>query len=490
MKFKFSLSEAFRDKRFKYSGTATVLVICVVIATLVVNLLCSLIPYKIDITKNKFYSLSNKTENVLDRLDKDIDIYFLYQAGTEDDNVMELASRYAMYSNHISTKVVDPIANPGFADNYRVDEDKASSAPSSGSVIVECKELDKFSILSQNDLYSYNYDDEGNLSSIYFNAEQAFTSAIAGVTNEKTYNIAVLTGHNEDEIPETMLTELKNMFFNVFSLNLQTEKAIPAQTDVLIVLAPEFDLMEEEKKIIMDYLDVTDTAGNAIFVMGKASTPTPNFDEIMKYYSLTLDNEVIYEEDSSLYAAGTKYGLMLPYNSINATSSISVSQRLYLNKAKPIYSDELKKTTIKIEDVTITSSKAWASSANKSGTIEYDEATDTTTVNGFVPAVAVTEYGNNEGTLYSRLFVVNCANFMLEDQLMLNNYANDEVFYSALIWCLDTTSIISLTPHYYITSTHTLSSGGLYVYAIVLGIVLPVAILGGGLAIYLKRRHL
>lgn len=490
MKFKFSLSEAFRDKRFKYSGTATILVICVVIATLVVNLLCSLIPYKIDITKNKFYSLSNKTENILDRLERDIDIYFLYQAGEEDDNVMELVSRYAMYSNHISTRVVDPIANPGFADQYRVDEDKASSAPTSGSVIVECKAMDKFTILSESDMYSYNYDDDGNLTSIYFDAEQAFTSAISGVTNERSYNIAVLTGHNEDAIPDTMLKELKNMFFNVFYLDLQTEKAIPAETDILIVLAPEFDLMEEEKKIIMDYLDVTDTAGNAIFVMGKASTPTPNFDEIMAYYSITLDKEVIYEEDSSLYAAGMKYALMLPYSNIDATSSISVSQKLYLKNAKPIYSEELKKTTIKIEDVTMTSSKSWSSSEVKSGTIEFDEKTDTAAVNGFVPAVAITEYGNNEGTLYSRLFIMNCAEFMLEDQLMLNNYANDEVFYSALIWCLDTTTMIEITPHYYITSTHTLSSGGLYAYAIVLGIVIPVAILGGGLAIYLKRRHL
>ncbi len=491
MKFKFSLSEAFRDRKFKYSGTATILVICVVIATLVINLLCSFIPYKIDVTSNKFYSISNKTLNVLDRLEKDINIYFLYQAGNEDDNVMELASRYAMASNRISTRIVDPIANPGFADKYKIDDDKSSSAPSTGSVIVECKDTDKFAILSQSDLYTYNYDEEGNLTSAYFDAEQAFTSAIAAVTNEKTYNVALLTGHNENEMPEAMLKVLKNMFFNVFTLNLQTEKAIPPETDVLVILAPEFDLMEDEKKIIMDYLDVTDTAGNAIFVMGKASTSTPNFDEIMKYYSLTLDNRVIYEEDSSLYASGIKYALMLPYNSISATNTISVSQRLYLNKAKPIYSDELKKTTIKIEDVAITSSKAWASSDVKSGTMEYDKDKDTSTENGFVPAVAVTEYGNNEGNLYSRLFIMNCAEFMLSDQIMLNNYANDEVFYSALLWCLDnTTSMITITPKYYITSTHTLSSGGVYAYAAVLGIALPVAILTGGLVVYLKRRHL
>lgn len=491
MKFKFSLSEAFRDRKFKYSGTATILVIAVVIATLIVNLLCSFIPYKIDVTSNKFYSISNKTLNVLDRLEKDIDIYFLYQAGEEDDNVMELASRYVMASNHISTRVVDPIANPGFAEQYKIDSDKASMTPSSGSVIVECKEVDKFAVLQEADLYSYNYDDEGNLTSAYFDAEQAFTSAIAAVTNEKTYNIALLTGHNEDLMPEAMLEVLNNMFFNVFDLDLKSEKQIPPETDVLVVLAPEWDITEDEKDIIMDYLDVTDTAGNAIFIMGKASVPTPNFDEIMAYYSLTLDDEIIYEEDSSLYAGGIKYALMLPYKSVSATQSAGVTQKLYLNKAKPIYSSELKKTTIRLEDVAVTSSTAWSSADIKSGTMDFEEGKDTPTVNGFVPAIAVTEYGNNEGTLYSRLFIVNCAEFMLSDQLRLNNYSNDEVFYSALLWCLDSSSaMITITPKYYVTATHTLSSGGVYAYAIVLGIVVPILILGGGLVVYLKRRHL
>ena len=50
--------------------------------------------------------------------------------------------------------------------------------------------------------------------------------------------------------------------------------------------------------------------------------------------------------------------------------------------------------------------------------------------------------------------------------------------------------MITITPKYYVTATHTLSSGGVYAYAIVLGIVVPILILGGGLVVYLKRRHL
>ena len=105
--------------------------------------------------------------------------------------------------------------------------------------------------------------------------------------------------------------------------------------------------------------------------------------------------------------------------------------------------------------------------------------------------MAIEDYDDSLGSSSSKLFVVNCANFMLSNEASLNSYANDEVFYSALSWCLDDDATqITITPKYYLTSTHDLSTGGVYAFGIVLGLVLPLAILGGGLAVYLKRRHL
>ncbi len=490
---KFSISEAFRDRKFKYSGMATILVIAVVLVALTINLLCSLIPYRLDVTANKMYSISDKTMSIINRLDKDIDIYFLYQAGGEDDDVMEIASRYATASNHIRTRVVDPIANPGFVNDYLLDPDKQSTTPAAGTVIVECKELKKFQVLSSNDFYSYAYDDEDSstVTMVYFNAEQAFTSAIVAVTCVDEYNVAVLTGHNEDEFPEEMKKVLSNLFINFYDVDLQTEE-IPEQTDVLLVLTPEFDILDVEKEKILAFLDSKDTCGSALFIMGKATTPTPNFDYVMSKFGIELDNEIIYEEDTSRTAAGLKYAMLMPYNKVAATDYTGVSQRLYLEKAKPIYALELVKNSTVIQAVANTSSLAWSSSVAKSGTIDFNLETDTLAPStGFTPIVAVTDYGDAAGVKYSRVFVANCAGFMLKDQTRLNAYSNDEVFYSGLFWCLDSDStMVTLTPKYYITSTHTLATKGLYVYAAIIGIAIPIGILILGLVIFLKRRHL
>ncbi len=491
MKLKFSISEAFRDRKFKYGGTATILVICVVVATLIVNLLCGLIPYKLDITANKFFSISTKTLSVLSRVDKDIDIYFLYPAGNEDDTVMELVNRYTNASSHIRAQAVDPIANPKFAEQYKADDDKASSAPVSGNVIVECKDTGKFAVLTSEDLYTYNYDDDGNLTSAYFEAEQAFTSAISAVTNDKTYNIALLKGHGEAAMPEIMLDALEGMFFNVFDLDLQEAKEIPTDTDVLVVLTPEFDLREEEKDIIMDYLDATDTAGNAIFIMGKSDAEMTNFDKVMAYYAIELRDEVIYEEDSTKYVGGMKYALMIKQESIEATRYVNSTQKLYLQDAKPIRDKGERMNNIKLEYVVRTSKDSWATLEDKNSPFEFDPETDTPAGDGFIPAVAITEYGNPDQSVYSRLFIMNCENFMLGSRADLNSYSNDEVFYSAVAWCLDSQSaMVTITPKYYITATHKMASGGVYAFAIVLGIILPVTVLGSGLVVYLKRRHL
>lgn len=150
----------------------------------------------------------------------------------------------------------------------------------------------------------------------------------------------------------------------------------------------------------------------------------------------------------------------------------------------------MKNSTI-IQAVTNTSSKSWSSAAVKSGTLDFDALTDTTAPStGFSPIVAVTDYGDAAGVKYSRIFVANCPSFMLADQTRLNAYSNDEIFYSSLFWCVDRDTKVALTPKYYITSTHTLATKGLYVYAGIIGIAIPVGILILGLVVFLKRRHL
>ncbi len=487
-KFSLDIANAFRDRKFKYSGTATLLVISVVAVTLIINVLCSLMPWKYDFTANQIYSITDKTKSVLNRLEDEINIYFIYQAGYEKGNYpYELSADYVKNSDKIHTEIIDPISNPGFSDQFATDKNKSSTIPAVGSVVVENASTGVFVALDSASFYSTS----GN--NTYYDGEETFTSAIAAVTSEMKYSIAVLTGHNETEIPAATKTLLDRMFFEVTEVNLKEEKEIPGGTDVLLILSPEWDIDEFEKEIVLSYLDYKDTAGSLIFVSGKSTADTPNLDAVMAHYNIELSNKIIYEEESKNYAAGIKYNLMLEYaKDTPATSLATVSQKLYLNNAKPIYTDaNLKRKTVTYYDVALTSTKAWASDQVKTGTIEFDEmAGDEKTSVGFVPILAVEETDLAQ-TRTTRLLVINCENFMLSSEASLNTYANDEVFLSALYWGIgDSKAKVEIPSKYYIDSTSELSTKGLIAYGAVLGVVIPVIILGCGLAVYLRRRHL
>ncbi len=487
------MTEAFKDRKFKYSGTATLLVISVVVVTLIINLLCGLVPLKLDITANRLYSISNKTVSILNRLEEDINIYFIYQIGAEDSYVMELADRYVAASDKIHTELVDPISNPGFVNDFALDDNKSSTIPTIGSVVVECESTGAFVTLTSADFYVQRTDDDGTTTQLYYEGEEALTNAISAVTSELVYEIAVLTGHNESTLPENVQKMLSKRFMKVTEVNLQEEKKLPDGTSVLVVYAPEYDITEMEKDIILDFLDPKDSAGSLIYIAGKASGETPYLDEVMAYYSVTLSDKVIYEEETKNYAAGIKYNLMLDYTLNSTTSVISTDQKVLLGNAKPIFTNpDLSRQSVIYSDIAFTSKKAWASDKPKTGTLEYNAADgDIMSTEGFVPILAIEEWSDSLGTKKSKVLIVNCENFLGLDEAAFTGYANDEIFYSSLFWAIgDDATQITLSPKYYLMATHSLSTHQIYVYGIVLGVIIPLAILGSGLAVYLKRRHL
>ena len=75
---------SFKDKKFKYGGYATLLTAFVLAILIIVNLVVGQIPFKIDLTENRLFSLSDQTDTILKNLDQEIQIIGLYKTGSED----------------------------------------------------------------------------------------------------------------------------------------------------------------------------------------------------------------------------------------------------------------------------------------------------------------------------------------------------------------------------------------------------------------------
>lgn len=77
----------------------------------VVNILVSALPTsmtKYDISSAKLYSVTSNTKAVLSGLDEDVTIYWIVQAGMEDDILENLLGKYESLSDHITVEKKNP----------------------------------------------------------------------------------------------------------------------------------------------------------------------------------------------------------------------------------------------------------------------------------------------------------------------------------------------------------------------------------------------
>ncbi len=115
-----------------YALTISVVVLAILAA---VNLLVSVLPARLtkyDISASKLYSITSNTKVVAGALEQDVTIYWVVQAGAEDEVLENLLSKYGSLSDHIKVVKKNPDVYPAFTQQY------TDETVQNNSLIVEC----------------------------------------------------------------------------------------------------------------------------------------------------------------------------------------------------------------------------------------------------------------------------------------------------------------------------------------------------------------
>ena len=297
-------------------GAYSLVISAVVLALLiVVNLFVSALPTtatKYDISSTKLYSITSNTKVVVNALQDDITIYWIVQAGEEDDVIENLLGKYESLSDHISVVKRNPDVYPTFAEQY-TDEDVPNN-----SLVVECG--DRYRYISYNDIYvtesnvySYSYSNS-------FDGEGAITSAIDYVTTEDLPQLYVLEGHGESELPSTFSDQLEKENYEVNTLSLLTVDEIPEEADCILIYSPSTDLSEEEVTMLSDYV-----AGGGKLMVSAGPTEDgslTNLYSLLENYGITTAEGIVVEEDREHYAFGMPYVLLPDMASSDITDTL------------------------------------------------------------------------------------------------------------------------------------------------------------------------
>ena len=480
--------QSFGNSKFKYGGYAALVSFIVIALLVAVNILVDQVPAKADLTESKLFTLSEQTTKVLDGLQQDVTVYTLFETGKEMDFAQAILEKYKLRSKHIQVKNVDPYRNPGFLAKYKVE----NKEPGANSLIVESGK--RFQVISQYDFFDYSEpqggDPFGQRYAQSVKIEQKLTGAILSSTSAKQPTVYVLQGHDERAFPFELRDTLRGENFVIEDLNLLTSPKVPDNGDIIMVIGPRRDLTEQEEQKLREFL--VDRRKHGLFLMDLNSDvkSLPRFEAILRTYGVGIDPVLVIERDPSFHVPQVPIGLV-PEMSFHAiTSSLRSSDLPVLfPRSEAIVELATKKRTIEIAPILTTSDRAWGKVDLKSQSMEQTLADKR---GPFKLVVAVTDKGERESG-ESRL-VVGGSSFVLYPEqafgLPLTGPGNKDFVLNSLSWLEGQKELISIRPKSLIRLPLRMNQLQFFLFAGIAVIVVPVLVLGTGLVIWLRRRHL
>ncbi len=250
--------------------------IILIVAVIGINYIASDWFFRLDLTSEKRYSLSENTKNLFEHLNEDINIT-VYLEG--DLNVgfkklskatYELLNELKVYGgNNISYTFVDPTSG-GINEKKKIQEDlkKLNLSPQS---VFEKKEDGRnstsyvypYAVVNYNDYQLpinlleniKGYSGAENLNKSIESLEYKFTDAVRRLTLNEKIKIAFLEGHGElDELDVLDITDHLSQYYQVDRGILGSDPTILNPYKAIIIAKPQKKFSESDKFIIDQYV--------------------------------------------------------------------------------------------------------------------------------------------------------------------------------------------------------------------------------------------
>lgn len=454
-------------RKLKKGGYTAILSVIVIAAVIIVNMIVSRLPEKFrqwDMSSSQIYTLGDTTKNMLSSLDKDVTIYVVADPSSVDKRITSFVKRYEDLSGHIKVVTVDSVLHPDQVKKIKAEDN---------TLLVSCDSTNKTESIALSDIIkmdemSYYY--YGQTKETEFDGEGQLTGAISHVINDVQKTVYATEGHGEAALGTTVSDMLNKSNLTVTSVNLLTGGTIPEDCELLLLNAPASDLANDEKDMIVKYLD---GGGNVMILAGYTEKDRPNLNALLNDYGLNLENGLA--ADTKNFYQNNPYYI---FPAIQAGSEVSngvdiQSAALVLQSAALTQKENLP------EDIEVT---PFMKTSDGGMLVTADKQTKGTYILG-----AVSEKTLDSGS--ARLTVFSTPTLIDEDLVTsFTNLTNLHLFMNAVTVNFDDVSNVSIPSKSLEVTYNTVTHGGMW--GILFIFVIPVASLASGLVIWLKRRRL
>ena len=436
-----------------------------------------------DTSGHSMLSLSEQSLKITRGIDREVTMYWVVRKGTENNtydsnSIGPFLERYTSENSKVRLVVLDPDDYPALKSKYNI------SMLYNNSVIVE-SDL-RYRYVPYNDIYVTETDYSSYDASIndyetvtYFDGERAITSALNYVTTADIPKMYVMEGHAEDTFPDEFSKLLTRENFEVESLSLVSQSAVPEDADLVLIPAPAKDLSEEDAEKLIEYVK----KGGKVVLMTYGQLAyegnRPNTLKFAEYFGLSEVPGIIVEDDPSQYLNDNPLYLLPTVLEHEITEPlIRQSLKVLMAGGSGILFDASSlPEDVKVTPLLETSSRAYAK-------MDEEESIERTSndENGPFYTAVLAELDSGGALLW------------MTSGYMTNSYANDQVnganydlLSNSLNYLVGDTNSISIAYKNLTSPRVLMTTGQGSFWTVVLAVVLPILILGLGIFIFIRR---
>jgi ABC-type uncharacterized transport system involved in gliding motility auxiliary subunit len=432
-------------KRFFSNIEAVVSLLLAVVVVLMVNFIALRNPVRTNWSGRQYYALSDKTLQLLEKLEYPIKVTVFFQKEhkfMQDRDLENLLDEYVYHSGgNIQVEWVDPARDRAqtekLANKYGLTEPQV--------VVFDMGDRNK--VVRQGDLADTQIV-QGRKEPVItaFKGEQAFSSAIQSLMQEKVPLVYFLVGHGERRVTDfdqmtgfsKIGTQILRDNLEVKELMLSAETRVPENAAALIIAGPSKRMGTVEIEMIEEYL----SRSGRVMVLLDALKET-GMETMLRRWGVGLRNDFVVDMENTLRGSDVHIRRYTPHPITMQMQSIV---QFILPRSVVPLDDGPSEDRPTVVALAMTSDKSWSETQLEDSSAHFDENTGDR-MGPFSLAVAV-ERGAAQELLDvqikpSRMVVIGDSDFVGNGSMV---GGNQDLFMSALNWLLDREELMAIAP--------------------------------------------
>lgn len=429
---------------------------------IIASVLTNRLGFKLDITENRLYTLSDETKSLLDTLDERVTLT-VFDLETDFPAIVgNLLDSYDSASDNIEILYCDPYHEP---QKVRQISERGFNVALS-DIAVECDGRTK--LLKLSEMYKL---DESESFVVSLMAEQQISSAVSAVIKSEKGTVLFTDGHGETPSASLMALFENNSYRTALAELSVTD--IPEDTKLVVICAPQKDASKQEIEKLREY---TDKGGALMCFMASGSSGFERFGEFLAERGIGLTDETVHEP--TLCIAGNELNLAPIYSNHEINSFFASTRRFVISPS-----------TAALEQLYVKQGRTRTQSVLRSSSQSYTELADT----GSRELCLSSERTSTDASgreLNQRTVVFGSKLIYGDDLMSEDKLANTDFIMQTVQWLIGDGELINV-PVKNLEADILPATGELTrIYVAVFAVALPIVILAAGLTVYIKRRYL